>query len=225
MADVSQNKGDTKQGGSMVKSLLFVLVSLSLTAVAETTASHDFLAQKNLRILNANPMMVFERTADNPKSIFQRYKPKLDSGSRIVSPLQIGGTQKNPTVKVSIRKCVAIICQTVDLDATVSIQEVSGSCDRNFAMYADLRRSSPTLSDTYDRLDVSICYNDFTVGEAKLELGAYAHRAAKYSSGPIQREVLDFLQLQVQPIVQALAETLRANGSTAPLSQPVVLIY
>lgn len=199
---------------------LFILLgSLSLSVSTLAAPEHDFLAQKNLSIQSPNPLRVFELTAESPKAIFQRYKPKLDSGSKITSPLQVGGTETNPTIKVSIRKCVAFICQTVDLDAEVTIRETSGSCKKNYAMYADLRRSSSTLADTYDRLDVTICYQQSKPNEAQLQLAAYAHRAAKYSGGVVQKEIMDFLQLQVQPITQALAETLRSNGSTAPLNQ------
>lgn len=203
----------------MKSGLLVLLGSVSLSLSSWGAPEHDFLAQKNILIQSQNPLRVFELTADNPKAIFQRYKPKLDSGSKITSPLQVGGTQTHPTIKVSIRKCVAFICQTVDLDAEVTIRETSGSCKKNYAMSADLRRSSDTLSDTYDRLDVTICYQQTKTTEAQLQLAAYAHRATKYSGGVVQKEIMDFLQLQVQPITQALAETLRSNGSTAPLSQ------
>lgn len=197
--------------------LVLLLSSLAVSFSALAAPEHDFLAQKNIQIQSDDPGRVFERTADNPKAIFQRYKPKLDSGSKITSPLQIGGTQANPTIKVSVRKCVAIICQTVDLDAEVSIRETSGSCKKNYALSADLRRSSATLADTYDRLDVTICYQQSKANEAQLQLAAYAHRAPRYDGGVVQKEIMEFLQLQVQPITQALAETLRSYGSTAPL--------
>lgn len=197
--------------------LLFVVASISFSA-APARAEHDFLAQKSLTIQSPNPARVLERTAENPKAIFLRYAPKLDSSSKVISPLQIGGTQENPTVKVSIRKCVAFICQNVDLDAEISLRETTGSCKKNYALYADLRRSSTTLSDIYDRLDVKICFHQRISTEAQLQLEAYAHRAPKYSGGVVQREIMDFLKLQVQPITQALAETLKSNGSTALLS-------
>ena len=200
-----------------MKYQILTLIACSLFQTFAHAADSDFLAQKSLIILNSNPEQVFERTADNPKAIFERYEPKLDSSSKIVNPLRIGGTQDNPTIKVSIRKCVSFICQTVDLDAEVTLKEARGSCDRNFLMQADLRRSSDTLSDTYDRLDVTICYRNTKSGEAKLDLTATARHASRYSTGIVQRQILDFLQLQIQPITRALAETLRANGSRAPL--------
>lgn len=200
-----------------MKLQLVILIASVVSFHSFAHADSDFLAQKTLSIVNANPEQVFERTADNPKAIFERYEPKLDSSSKIVSPLRIGGTQDNPTLKVSIRKCVGLICQTVDLDAEVTLKESRGSCDRNFLMQADLRRSSDTLSNTYDRLDVTICYRNTKSGEARLDLNASAHHASRYSGGIVQRQIMDFLQLQIQPITRALAETLRANGSKAPL--------
>jgi hypothetical protein len=187
-----------------------LFVSLSINAFA---ANYDFLAQKSITIRAADPVAVIDRTTDNVKAIFEKYEPKLDSSSKIVQPLRVGGTQSNPVVKVSIRKCVGLICQVVDLDTEVSIREVSGNCQRNFMMLADLSRSSKALSDVYDRLDVSICYNGIRASEARLDLNAQARHDAKYSTGIVQRQILDFLQLQIQPITDALSKTLRENGS------------
>lgn len=196
----------------MMKLPLLSATLLFFLSVSQA-ATYDPLAQKNLLIRNADPLKVLLLTADNPKALFERYKPKLDSGSKITSPLQIGGTRDNPVIKVSIRKCVAFICQTVDLDAEVSLKEVRGNCDHNMFMAADLRRSSATLSDVYDQLDVHICFKQTKAQEGQLTLTAQARRAGTYSGGIVQKEILDFLRLQIDPITTALEETLKSNGS------------
>lgn len=195
----------------MLKLPLVLSALLFLVSVAQAN-THDALAKKSLTYQAADPSRVLTLTADNPKALFERYRPKLDSSSKITSPLQIGGTRDNPVIKVSIRKCVTFICQTVDLDAEVALSPISGSCDKNYFLQADLRRSSDTLSDVYDRLDVTICFKNTKSGEGQLQLVAQARRAPSYSGGVVQKQIMDFLQLQIDPIVSALAETLRTNG-------------
>ncbi|MFN7727980.1 MAG: hypothetical protein ACK5P7_02365 [Bdellovibrio sp.] len=193
-----------------MKSIL--ILALALFSSQKAMAASDALAQQSIKIVAKDVDVVLEKTIGNVKSIFNRYKVALDSSTKILSPLQVGGTQTNPTIKVTMEKCVMFICQTVSLDAEITVRTVSGRCEKNYAMAVDLSRSSKTLTDIYDQLNVNICFNKNSTG-GQADLIASAQQAANYSSGIVQREIFKLLQLQVKPIITALNETLRSNGA------------
>lgn len=185
----------------------------------------DFLAKTSIDVPGPNASNTVSRMAANLRGVFENYQPALDSSSKIVKPLTVTGTATRPTVTVSIEKCVFVICETVDLVGEVDWQEVSGPCNRNFIMNVDTRKSSSSLSDVYDRLDVSICFtansglsasprglpDRLLAGSGKLVLSASVHHAADYNTGAIQRELFKLLQMQVAPITTALRKSLTQN--------------
>jgi hypothetical protein len=188
--------------------LAFALVT-SLAAHAASTP----LATTQVSIPGPHGDAVLQATVADMKSVFQRFQPGLDSSSQIVKPLRVSGTADHPVVQVSIRKCVLVACETVDLEGDATLREVNGPCARNYQLTVDLSRSSRLLSGTYDRLDVTACYR--TGGNADsgtLLLEASAHQAAGYSAGLFQRQVLGMLQLQVAPITTALDQVVKAKS-------------
>lgn len=194
-----------------MKSLILVVVTL-IAGTSFAQNSSDLLAQESIKYQSANPDAVLQATVDNIKSVFDRYQVKLDRGMSIISPLQVGGTQNNPTIKTTIKKCVAFICKTVTLDAVVSIAKSKGNCRANFTMTVDLDRSSQDLTDVYSQFDVKVCMNSNSQN-ARIDLIASAEHAESYSEGIIQNEIFKILQLQISPIVSALSQTLKANGA------------
>ena len=194
-----------------MKNLILIVATFIATNTLAQNSS-DLLAQESIKYQAANPDAVLQATVDNIKSVFDRYQVKLDRGMTIISPLQVGGTQNNPTIKTTIKKCVAFICKTVTLDAVVSISKSKGNCRANFVMTVDLDRSSQDLTDVYSRFDVKVCMNSNTQN-AKIDLIASAKHAESYSEGIIQNEIFKILQLQISPIVSALSQTLKANGA------------
>lgn len=195
-----------------MKSRVFAVWILSVFSASLVQAASDNLAQERLTYRSTNVEGVLQVTVDNVKDVFERYQVALDSGTKIVSPLQVGGTQNRPVIKVTLKKCVTIVCKTVSLDAEISVEPTSGSCAKNFMLTADLERSGQILTDVYDRFNVAICMKKTDAQTAILDLVATAHRAPKYESGLVQKQIFQLLQLQIRPIVKALNETLRANG-------------
>ena len=194
---------------------LLLLLELSSSALASTFAGSgsDPLAQTSVLVPGPRGDAALDRSLADLKGIFQRFVPGLDSSSEIVKPLVVSGSPNRPLVTVSIRKCVAFLCQTVDLDASAEIRELSGPCARNYLLRVDLSRSSPSLADTYDRLDVIGCYQTRGDGSGTLYLEASAHQAPRYSQGLVQREIVKMLGLQVAPITKAIQESLRARNT------------
>ena len=190
--------------------IFFVMVVAAFSA-ANALAAADFLAQATVKMESTRSAEVIGRVAADPKAVFQRYQPALDGSSKIVRPVQVTGPADRPVMQVSIQKCVAFICETVDLDALISLQEVRSSCDRSYRLTADLSRSSPRVRDVYDRLDVQICYKASPDGRGTLQLSAAANQAPSYSEGFVQNEMLKLLRLQVTPIVKAVELTIKAK--------------
>lgn len=170
----------------------------------------DLLDKRELAIRSERFGDVITLTAENLKDVFLGYKIALDSGLTIVKPLVISGTQANPNMKVTLKKCIAIICETVSLDADLTITKVNGACDENFVLKADLQKSSDRLTEVYDYFYTTICANGSAQG-AKAVLTSYAFRASTYSGGFIASTIKDILQLQIAPILKSLQTELDKN--------------
>lgn len=189
-----------------LKSVLLVFVAtLSFPSFA-----NDKLAKGTITINSSNSEAVLDRTLGDLRAVFKRLRPNPDGGTW-VKELVVSGTRSNPIMQMSLRKCVAFVCETVDLDADVSMREVRGECDRNFVVEADLSRSSKILTDYYRRLDTSICFNKSSSGKGTLIAEAVAIRAPGFKNGVIQKEILSTLKAQARPIIYAVDESLKAN--------------
>lgn len=191
------------QAGGLVK--LLALVPALFAFALPAFAASDFLATAIVPITSYHASDVLDSLVGNPKAVFQHYQPALDSGSTIVRPVQVTGTATHPIMQVSIKKCVVFICQTVDLDADITIHEgKQAGCDRAFQLTADLGRSSDLVRNTYNSLDILVCFKASPDGRGTLNLSASAVQAAAYSQGFVQQQMFNMLQLQVQPIVAAV---------------------
>jgi hypothetical protein len=157
---------------------------------------------------NPNADTVIAGIASNIKSVFENYQPQLDSGSQIVAPYEMSGSAINPEITVSVQKCVTIICQTVALDAMITLEKTTGSCDQNYNMVLDLTKSSSTLSDVYSSIVVSVCYHKGSNGTGSVDFSGSATEAPNYSGGEVADQIFDFLQLQIEPMAQAFQDTI-----------------
>jgi hypothetical protein len=183
----------------------FLFLLLPALVCLPAFAGSDSLAQASVKIDNTRSGDVLNRLISNPKAVFEHFQPALDSGSTIVRPVQVTGSATHPNMQVSIKKCVAFVCETVDLDADISIREgKQAGCDRAFQLVTDLTRSSDLVSSTYDRLDTSICYKASADGRGTLTMNASANQASSYSKGFFQAQMFNMLKLQVAPIVSAV---------------------
>lgn len=192
-------------------SVLIPLLAICASVVSQA-ASSDPLAKESFFFTASDPGLVLEKTAGNLKAVFKRYQPALDSSTTIVSPLKVGGSDSRPTINVVLKKCVLFVCETVELDASISMRDVAGKCQRQFVMDADLRRSSKAMSDNYQALKVDICYRS-SGQKGQIDIDAFAIRAPSYSEGVVTDEILKMLGLQVKPMSEALRKTLAAGGA------------
>lgn len=172
----------------------------------------DLLAKRSFEFRAASPDTVLEKTVSDLRAVFRLYKPVFDSSTKVIRPLSVGGSATHPTINLVAKKCVLFICKEVELDASLSLSEVSGSCRRNYVLTADLTRSSDMLSDNYESLSVNICYQA-SGQKASSEVVAYANRAPRYSDGAVTREIIKMLTMQIEPMTDALRKGLQNNGA------------
>lgn len=172
----------------------------------------DPIASRSFRYTAQDPQAVLTTTVSKLKSVFQRYRPVVDSGAKITKPLVVSGSESNPRLQMSAEKCVLFICETVDLDASVTIREVNGNCSKNYVLTADLARSSQRLVKNYRALKVNICAQ-IADASADLKIDAFAERGANYESGTITQEIFKILSAQIPAMTTALTESLKANGA------------
>lgn len=191
---------------TLIKSIVLIAaVSLSIPSFA-----NDRLATGNIVIDSKDSEDVLDRTLSDLRAVFQRFKPNPDGGEW-VRELVVSGSRNNPILQMALRKCVAFICETVELDADVTLREVRGQCDRNFVVEADLSRSSRMLTDHYRRLDTEICFNKSSNGKGTLSAVATAIRASGFKKGIVQGQILSTLKAQARPIIRAVDASLKAN--------------
>jgi|GEM_PF-7071960 len=189
----------------------FVFLSLISFVSVSAHAESTFLAQKTIPVNSTKSNEVIDRTLADMKMVFQKFDLALDSQTKIVKEKEVTGSASRPIMTVSVRKCIAFICETMDLEAAVDAREVSGKCNRDFVITANLARSSDKIREIYDRLEVNVCYKASADGKGSLLLVGYAHHAPTYNDGFIQNEIFKLLQLQVTPLVKAVQETLKAK--------------
>lgn len=194
----------------MKSKFLKSILLLTLSVVSFSSFANDRLAKGQLSIDSRDSEAVVDRTLDDLRAIFKRFRPNPDGGTW-VNELVVSGTKHNPILRMSLRKCVAFICETVDLDADVTLREERGECDRNFVLEADLSRSSQMMTDYYRRLDTNICFNKNSNGKGSLTAVATAIRAPGFSKGIVQKQILSTLKAQANPIIEAVDESLKAN--------------
>lgn len=198
------------------------LRSIGLLSALVTTAflvqttfafgASDSLGKQRVKIETTQSEAALQKTIGNLRGVFQNFRPGVDSATRVLSGPSVSGSSTHPYLKVSMERCVLLMCKTVDLDADITLQETKGTCKKNLLIQADLSRSSDTLSSVYDRLDFAICYNSAQDGRGAIEFTAAAHRAPSFDAGIVQAEVLTVIQLQVAPIARALQLALEANS-------------
>ncbi len=186
---------------------LAFLTVLPNASFAEST----FLAEQTIPLNSSRSNEVLDKTMADVRMVFQKFELALDSSSKIVVPKRISGTAARPVMTVSVRKCVAFICQTMDLDAEVDVREVSGRCNRDFVLTAKLGRSSREVREVYDALTVNVCFREGRSGKGSLRMLGYARHAREYQQGIVQQELVKMLRMQVSPLSRALQATLKAK--------------
>lgn len=191
-----------------MKKSTFAFGILALVFTIQTpAATAEYLGRTQIQFQDSNPARQIDRVAENPRAVFENFQPGLDRGSKVVSQTQVGGTESSPTLKVSIRKCVFFVCETVDLDAEARIEAVRGTCTGNLKVTADLSRSSPLLRDNFKALEISVC-TQVSGTQAVVTLDFAALPTDVYPSGLGASEVLKMLKLQVQPLTKAFEKSL-----------------
>jgi len=189
---------------------IFALVFALCAVTAPAFAASDFLAQATVEMPGNHASDVLHCLVANPKAVFEHYQPALDSSSTIVRPVEVTGTANHPIMQVSIKKCVVFICETVDLDADITIREgAQAGCDRAFQLTADLGRSSDLVRNIYSSLEIAICFKASPDGSGHLNLSASATQAEGYSQGFTQQQMFNMLKLQVEPIVAAVKAVIK----------------
>ena len=188
--------------------LFVTLLGFSFAAKAQ-----DVLLQKNLSVITDQYDQVLLKTEANVKLFVDNFTVKLDSGSKVTSPKVVAGTVLQPILKVSIQKCVFIICNTIDLDSQFTLVKnaANPTCDNSYTLLGDLRRSSQLLTNNYTALNTSICLKKTATG-AQAALSVTLTRASSFSSDIVQSETLKFIKLQASSIVDSFSKVLVLNG-------------
>ena len=192
--------------------LVVTLAVLAFGSVARVRAANDTydpVGNTSIPVPGPDGQKLLESKLTNFKDVIKNFKLAVDSDTEILSPVQYGGTVDQPTLKATVEKCVFIVCETADLDIEFFAAKVSGACDLNLLITADLTRSSALISDLYSKLTMEACFQKNTQGGALSLLGK-AIKAANYSDGTTQEQVLDMLKLQFPAMIKAIHQSLSA---------------
>jgi hypothetical protein len=189
-------------------------VSLFFSALIFTCfafAQDDVLLKKSLTLKTSDLAAVMNTTEENIKLFVDYFDVKLDSNTKIISPKSVIGTQQQPVLKVTLKKCVFFICQTIDLDAEFSLEKTNGSCDFNYQLIVDLQRSSGMLTNLYSHIKTDICIQKTSSG-AQAQLTVNLIHAASYSSGIVQKQAYGLISLQGASLLESFKKVMKVNG-------------
>lgn len=191
----------------LVTSICLVL-GFTISAQAQ---EFDTLLQESLTLKTKNLDLVLEKTINDIRPFVENFNIKLDSGTKITSPKVITGTTLQPVLKTSVKKCVFVVCQKIDLDAEFTLREVNGNCDLNYQLSTDLQRSSQVLTDLYSFINTDICINKTSVG-ANTTLTVTLIHANNYDTGVVQKQAFAFIKLQADSILESFKTVIQMNG-------------
>jgi len=195
---------------TLSRSLVFcAALATAFLSSAAGGADADFLGKQQIKIDSKNSEVVLGRVLGDIRQVFENYQPAVDSSTTVTSPVQVSGSSTHPFMQVTMKKCVFLFCETVEMKADITAREVSGKCDKNIVLKADISRSSDILSNLYDSLDFTICYSRAQDGTGVLDYAGSAHRAPSYQGGIVQGEVYGLMKLQVAPIGVAIKKALK----------------
>ena len=174
-------------------------------------AQQDTLLKQTVSLKSNQIDEVLLKTEANIKPFVDHFEVRLDSGSKVVSPKKVGGTIMQPVFNITIKKCVFLFCQTIDLDAEFSLKVVNGPCDYNYLLGVDLHRSSAMLTDLYSRIDTAICVKKTADGANATLLVSLIH-ASTYQSGIVQKQAYNLISLQGTSILESFKTVMKLNG-------------
>lgn len=194
----------------MKKIILFT--SVLFATLLQQTWAQEVLLQKNLTMQTTQFDSVLSKTETNIKAFVDNFNVNLD-GAKLTSPQVVAGTILQPVLKMSVKKCIFIICQTIDFDAEFTLQKGSGACTLNYILVGDLRRSSDGLSKLYTNMNTGICIQK-TLQGATASLNVGLIRATTYSGSTVQKEILKFMKNQANGIIQSFSKVMIQNGVT-----------
>jgi hypothetical protein len=192
----------------MLRVLLFVFFC------GGTVRAQDVLVQKTLTVTTDQFDQVLIKTENNIKAFVDNFNIKLASGSKITSPKVVTGTLLQPVLKVSVKKCVFVVCNTIDLDSEFTLRKApaTANCDASYTLAGDLRRSSQLLVNNYSDLNTSICIKKTATG-ALAALNVFLVRSPRFSSDVVQSETLKFFKLQSTSVIESFTRVLMLNGA------------
>ena len=185
---------------------------LAASAFAAPKSQIEELGSNTVVFKSANPTASIDNLVGNFKTVFDAYQPNMDNSTKVLVPAKIGGTNTNPTLHMVVKKCIFLICETVEFNVAVSVQNSQGACPRNFIVTADMSRSSAVLSDNYPKMLIGICAQPASP-ESQATLRFVAERGPRFKSGMIQGEILNILRLQVTPISLAIGTALKTTST------------
>ncbi len=189
----------------------------SYSDLFEAATAVDVILQKDLSVKTDQFNAVLSKTENNVKPFVDNFNIKVDGGAKITSPKVVTGTILQPVLKVSVKKCVLFICNTIDLDSEFTLIKTTGTCALNYVLQGDLRRSSKLLADLYSNINTSLCITPTPEG-AKVSLSVVLLRAGTYASGVVQSETLKFIKLQAPSIVESFSTVMKQNGAKEVLA-------
>src|ERR1700733_3782840 len=100
----------------ILKTLIGIILLTGLAQIVQAQTNSDDIGGGTITITQNNAESYLQSKVVDLKDLMQYYQVALDSGSTITTPEAFSGTEQNPVMTVSVKKCVLIICQTVDLE-------------------------------------------------------------------------------------------------------------
>ncbi len=203
------------RGIHMGKHFIGLNIIISLLTALAWSQEQEILTQNKLIMQSQDMTQVLQKTEADIKAFAENFTVRLDKKSKVVSEQVVSGSVLEPVLNVSIKKCVFIFCQTIDLDAAFKLNVMDGqpgaNCARNYLLIVDFQRSSSMLADLYQSMNTTICIDKTAAGyEASLQI-ALVH-AQSYSSGIVQKNAFDLISLQPAAILESFITVMKLNG-------------
>ncbi len=178
--------------------------------------AQDALLQKTLTLQTNQFDQVLLKTENNIRLFVENFNIKLEKGLKLKSAKLIEGTLLQPVLKMTLKKCVFIVCKTIDFDGEFTLRKTNGACAMNYVLTTDLRRSSAGLSDLYTDINTSLCLQKTATGATAVVTVNLA-RSLNYRESTEQKETIKIMKLQADSIIESFIKVMLINGVTQVL--------
>lgn len=183
-----------------MKSALVLLLVFSSNLFAEEM----LIPTQKFQISASNVEEKIELAIKYPESTLKRFQP---AGAKITNK-----RVSNNNISFNATKSVLMISKTVHVNGILNTEQNNRLCQKNESGYKltlELDGSDMLITDNIDRMEANLCVSSVSKSMADIRVSSKVILGNNYSSA-MGSIAADMIKLQINPLINALTEEIKA---------------